>query len=62
MTSSNNTDWKQVRIDASINIMNALLSNSFLAFVLEFIFRKQLASLAVKYADELIEELKQKKV
>lgn len=54
----NNIDWKQARIDASINIMNAILSSSIMTFVLQFIFKKQLADLAVEYADKLIEELK----
>ena len=54
----NNIDWEQARIDASINIMNAILSSSIMTFVLQFIFKKQLADLAVEYADKLIEELK----
>lgn len=56
----NNIDWEQARIDASINIMNAILSSSIMTFVLQFIFKKQLADLAVEYADKLIEELKKR--
>lgn len=56
----NNVDWEQIRIDAAINIMNAILSSSLMTFVLQFIFKKQIADLAVKYADELVEELKKK--
>ena len=41
--------------------MNAILSSSVMTFVLQFIFKKQLADLAVEYADKLIEELKKDK-
>jgi hypothetical protein len=51
-------NWEQVRIDASINIMNAILSSSIMAFIFQFIFKKQIADIAVEYADKLIEELK----
>ena len=51
-------DWKQVRIDASINIMNAILSSSIMVFIFQFIFKRQIADIAVSYADKLIEELK----
>ena len=56
----NNTDinWQQVRIDASINIMNAILSSSIMVFIFQFIFKRQIADIAVSYADKLIEELK----
>jgi len=53
-----NINWNQVRIDASINIMNAILSNSIMAFIFQFIFKKQISDIAVSYADKLIEELK----
>lgn len=61
MNNNNNINWEQVRIDASINIMNAILSSSIMTFVLQFIFKRQLADLAVSYADKLIEELKKEK-
>ena len=51
-------NWGQVRIDASINIMNAILSSSIMVFILQFIFKKQISDIAVSYADKLIEELK----
>lgn len=51
-------DWKQVRVDAAINIMNAILSSSLMVFIVTFIFRKQVSDLAVMYADKLVEELK----
>ena len=59
---NNNSDinWQQVRIDASINIMNAILSSSIMVFIFQFIFKRQIADIAVSYADKLIEELKKK--
>ena len=51
-------NWNQVRIDSAINIMNAILSNSILVFIFQFVFKKQIADIAVTYADKLIEELK----
>lgn len=53
-----NTNWEEVKINASINIMNAILSSSIMVFVFQFIFKKQIANIAVKYADKLVEELK----
>lgn len=54
----NDINWNKVRIDASINIMNAILSSSIMVFIFQFIFKKQIADIAVEYADKLIEELK----
>lgn len=51
-------NFEQVRINASISIMNAILSNSLLVFIFQFVFKKQIADIAVSYADKLIEELK----
>ena len=51
-------NWEQVRIDASINIMNAILSSSIMVFIFQFIFKRQVVDIAVEYADKLIEELK----
>lgn len=51
-------DYEQVRANAAINAMNSLLSNSIIAFILEFIFKKEIAYLSVRYADKLVEELK----
>lgn len=53
-------DYEQVRANAAINALNALLGNSFVIFVLEFIFKKQLSDIAVSYADKLVEELKKR--
>ena len=55
---TNDINWNQVRIDSSINIMNAILSSSIMVFIFQFIFKKQIADIAVNYADKLIEELK----
>ena len=60
MENKNSINWDQVRIDASINIMNAILSSSIMVFIFQFIFKKQLSDIAVEYADKLIEELKKK--
>ena len=54
-------NWEEVRINASINIMNAILSNSIMVFIFQFIFKRQVADIAVEYADKLVEELKKKK-
>ena len=62
MSSNNNINWEQVRIDASINIMNAILSSSIMVFIFQFIFKKQISDIAVNYADKLIEELKKEKI
>lgn len=51
-------NWEQVRVDASINVMNAILSSSIMVFIIQFIFKKQIADIAVGYADKLVEELK----
>jgi hypothetical protein len=55
---NNDINWTQVLIDASINIMNAILSSSIMVFIFQFIFKKQIADIAVEYADKLVEELK----
>lgn len=51
-------NWEEVRINAAINIMNAILSSSIMVFIFQFIFKRQVADIAVEYADKLIEELK----
>ncbi len=62
MNNKENINWEQVRIDAAINVMNAILSSSIMVFILQFIFKKQLSDIAVGYADKLIEELKKDKL
>ena len=61
MKSNENVNWEEVRINASINIMNAILSSSIMVFIFQFIFKRQVADIAVEYADKLVEELKNKK-
>ena len=56
-----NINWEQVRIDAAINVMNAILSSSIMVFLFQFVFKKQVADVAVSYADKLVEELKKNK-
>lgn len=58
MENINNINWQQVRVDAAINIMNAILSSSIMMFIFQFIFKKEVADIAVNYADKLVEELK----
>lgn len=53
-------NWNQVRVDAAINIMNAILSSSIMVLIVQFIFKKQVSDIAVEYADKLVEELKKK--
>jgi len=54
-------DWGQVRVDAAINVMNAILSSSIMVFLFQFVFKKQISDIAVSYADKLVEELKKEK-
>lgn len=56
--SIDNVDWQQVRINAAISVMNSILSSSILLFIFQFVFKRQVADIAVEYADKLIEELK----
>ena len=53
-------NWEEVRVNAAINIMNAILSSSIMVFIFQFIFKRQVADIAVEYADKLVEELKKK--
>lgn len=53
-------DCEQVRADAAINVMNAILSSSLLVFLFQFVFKKQISDIAVEYADKLVTELKKK--
>ena len=60
MKANENVNWEEVRINASINIMNAILSSSIMIFIFQFVFKRQVADIAVEYADKLVEELKKK--
>lgn len=57
-----NINWEQVRIDAAINVMNSILSSSIMVFIFQFIFKRQIADIAVEYADKLVEELKKERL
>ena len=61
MAKNSNINWEQVRVDAAINVMNAILSSSIMVFIVQFIFKKQIADIAVGYADKLVEELRKEK-
>jgi UDP-N-acetyl-D-mannosaminuronate dehydrogenase len=61
MPKNSNIDWEQVRVDAAINVMNAILSSSIMVFLFQFVFKKQISDIAVSYADKLVEELKKEK-
>lgn len=54
-------NWEQVRVNASINIMNAILSSSVMVFIFQFIFKKQISDIAVEYADKLVQELRRER-
>ena len=58
MNEKSNINWEQVRIDAAINVMNSILSSSIMVFIFQFVFKRQIADIAVEYADKLVEELK----
>ena len=60
MPKNSNIDWEQVRVDAAINVMNAILSSSIMVFLFQFVFKKQISDIAASYADKLVEELKKK--
>lgn len=54
-------NWEQVRANAAISVMNAILSSSVMVFIFQFIFKKQISDIAVEYADKLVQELRRKK-
>lgn len=60
MDEKSSINWEQVRIDAAINVMNSILSSSIMVFIFQFVFKRQIADIAVEYADRLVEELKKK--
>lgn len=51
-------DWENIRAEAAMNAMNAILSSSIMVFIFQFVFKKQIADIAVEYADKLVEELR----
>jgi len=60
MKQNSTINWEEIRVNAAMNVMNAILSSSIMVFIFQFVFKKQIADIAVTYADKLIEELKQK--
>ena len=58
MEDKSNVNWEDVRINAAINIMNAILSSSIMVFIFQFVFKKQIADIAVSYANKLVDELR----
>ncbi len=52
-----NVNWGQVRIDASISILNSLLETTKHSVLEEPVVNKIYAETAVAYADTLIKEL-----
>ena len=49
--------WEQIRIDAAINILGALIETTGHAIIEEPLIGKTYAKFAVAYADDLIKEL-----
>ena len=57
MTKEERDKWEQVRINASISILNSLLEQTEHAIIEEAMIRNAYARVAISYADELIREL-----
>lgn len=55
---TNNIDWKQVRINAAISVLNALLETTKHSVLEELAVNDIFAKAAVGYADKLVYELK----
>ena len=53
-------DYEQVRVNAAMNVMNAILSSSLMFLIVQFIMKREIVDVCIKYADALIEELKKK--
>lgn len=50
-------DWEQVRINASISILNAILETTKHSVLEELAVNEIFAKAAVEYADKLVQEL-----
>ena len=61
MTKEERDKWEQVRINASISILNSLLEQTEHAIIEEAMIRNAYARVAISYADELIRELSRDK-
>ena len=55
---SDNIDWKQVRMNASISILNSLLETTKHSVLEEVAVNEIYAKIAIAYADSLVKELK----
>ena len=61
MTKQERDKWEQVRINASISILNSLLEQTEHAIIEEAIIKNAYARIAISYADELVRELNRDK-
>ena len=61
MTQQEKEKWEQVRINASISVLNSLLEQTEHALLEESIIKNAYARVAISYADELIKELNRDK-
>ena len=61
MTKEERDKWEQVRINASISILNSLLEQTEHAIIEEAMIKNTYARVAISYADELIRELSRDK-
>ena len=61
MTKEEKDKWEQVRINASISILNSLLEQTEHAIIEETVIKNVYARVAISYADELIRELSRDK-
>jgi hypothetical protein len=61
MTNEEKDKWEQVRINASISILNSLLEQTAHAVIEETVVKNTYARVAISYADELIRELNRDK-
>lgn len=61
MTKEEKDKWEQVRINASISILNSLLEQTEHAVIEETVIKNTYARVAISYADELIRELNRDK-
>ena len=61
MTIREREKWEQVRINASISILNSLLEQTEHAVIEETVIKNAYARVAISYADELIRELNRDK-
>ena len=61
MTIQEKEKWEQVRINASISVLNSLLEQTEHAIIEEAMIKNAYARVAISYADELVRELSRDK-